>query len=117
MAKIDLSLKLAWRRFHECLRLEGSRKQLGAPTGPTMSEVHRSQFEWLLSHAADNQDLLAGEDPREVAIYWGRQCGIAPRVMAKVLGMENSNAIRQSLHRFKAHLEKAPTLRHLASVP
>jgi putative transposase len=117
MDRIDLPMKQAWERFHECMRIEAGRIPKDSGDGPTMSEVHLSQFAWLLDHAKAHPALLGGESPEEVAIYWGRQCGIAPRVMAKALGMDTSKEIRNTLYRFKQRCAKEPSLTRLSSIP
>ncbi len=117
MEKVDLPRKQAWARFHDCIRIEADRAPKESGSGPTMSEVHLSQFEWLLGQAKSQPDLLAGESPEEVAIYWGRQCGIAPRVMAKALGMQTSREVRLTLHRFKKRCSKESSLARFARIP
>jgi hypothetical protein len=117
MNRIDLPIARAWERFHECIRIEGERIPKDSGGEPTLSEVHLSQFAWLRDHAKAHSVLLAGEDPEEVALYWGRQCGIAPRVMAKALGMDTSKMIRNTLYRFKQRCAEEPSLARLSSIP
>jgi hypothetical protein len=117
MEKIDLPRKQAWARFHNCIRIESGRDPKKSVGGLTMSEVHLSQFEWLLDHAKSQPGLLAGEHPEEVAMYWGRQCGIAPRVMAKALGMHTSQGVRSTLHRFRKRCSEEPSLARFAIIP
>ncbi len=117
LERMDPDLKRVWRLFHL-----GMRRELGRPpkqiTGrPTMAEVHMSQFLWLLGYAKDHGRTLAGEDPLPVAAYWGRQSGIAPRVMAKALGMNDSRDLRNMLIAFGKRLRKEPALAHLATLP
>jgi hypothetical protein len=117
MERVDLPGPQAWERFYDCLRLEQGRPPKPAFDRPSMAEVHSSQFEWLLDHARTSRDLLSGEDPLEVALFWGKQCGIAPRVMAKALGKSDSHEVRRILHDFSARLAKDPALSHLATIP
>jgi hypothetical protein len=117
MRNLELTSRRAWERFHECMRLEAKRPDKKVPGRPTMVEVHLRQFDWLLEYARENPALLCGEDPVEVAIYWARQCGIAPRVMARALGLKDSSDIRQMLSRFSKRMAKEPSLARLSSVP
>jgi hypothetical protein len=117
MERIDLPPRQAWERFHKCIRIESARRSRDSGAGQTMSEVHRSQFAWLLDHAKEHPDLLAGERAEDVAIYWGRRCGIAPRVMAKALGLGSSKEIRNTLYRFKQRCSKEPSLARFSRIP
>lgn len=117
MGDLGMTSRRAWERFHECLRLEARRVHKPVSGSPTMVEVHLRQFEWLLETARENPALLAGEDPVEVAVYWARQCGIAPRVMARVLGLQDSTDIRQMLSRFSRRMTKEVSLARLRSIP
>jgi putative transposase len=117
IGRVDLPGPRAWERFYDCLRLEQQRPPKPTFDRPSMAEVHRSQFEWLLEHARNHADLLSGEDPLEVALFWGRQCGIAPRVMANALGKSDSGEIRRVLHQFSNWLAKDPALSHLVTIP
>ncbi len=117
MNRVDLPLKRAWERFHECVRLEMKRPQKQVAARPAMAEVHLSQFQWLLEHAKESLTLLAGEDPLEVAVFWAKQCGIAPRFVAQSLGTKDCRGIRQMLRRITARISKNPLLAHLATVP
>ncbi len=117
LKRMDPDPKRVWRLFHQ-----GMRRELRRPTSPisgrpTMVEVHLSQFAWLLDYARANPRLLAGEDPLPLAVYWGKQSGIAPRVMAKALGMTGSRAIRDMLQAFNRRLKAEPTLLRLATIP
>jgi hypothetical protein len=117
MNRVDLPPKRAWERFHECVRLEMQRPQKQVAARPAMAEVHLSQFAWLLDHAKESAKLLSGEDPLEVAVYWSRLCGIAPRFVAQSLGAKDSREIREMLRRITARISKNPSLAHLATLP
>jgi hypothetical protein len=56
-------------------------------------------------------------DPLEVAVYWAKQCGVAPRFMARSLGMKNTREVQKLLRRFSIRLSKQPSLTRLATVP
>lgn len=116
MHRIDADPKRAWDRFHEAMRRESRRPPKQIAGRPTMVDVHLSQFGWLLEHAREHAALMGGEDPIVVAIYWARQAGIAPRVMAKALGMKGTT-VRNLLCSFKARIEKEPSLARLSTIP
>jgi len=117
MDRIDLAPSQAWERFYDVLRIETLQPPRQLPGRPTMAEVHLNQFLWLQRHARDQVALLGGEDPLKVAVWWGRQCGIAPRVMAKALEMDDSLEVRRILEDFKKRSARDPWLARLATVP
>lgn len=116
LSRMDPDPKRVWRLFHLGLKRELARPPKPIAGRPTMAEVHLTQFAWLLDYAQDHPKLLDREDPVEVAMYWGRQVGIAPRVMAKALG-RTSREVRNFLSAFKRRMEGDPALRRLERVP
>jgi len=115
---LGFSPKTGWARFHQAMDREARRPgRRGASGTMTMVEVHQEQFECLLDYAKDHADQLSGEDPGMVAMYWGRQCGIAPRAMVRSLGLTNSPALRQELRRFTVRVSKDHSLRDRLSPP
>jgi hypothetical protein len=88
-----------------------------SPAKLTMIEVHAQQFECLLDYARERTEELAGEDPVLVAMYWGRQCGITPRAIARALELPNSTSIRQEIRRFGQRIADSPKLKHLLVPP
>ena len=117
MAGAEQAVERAWARFHACVRRQMEMPAKQIPGRPTMVEVHRSQFEWLLEETAVNAPDLTAEDRQQLAMYWARQCGIAPRVMAMALGWRDSTAVRRALHRFRDRLACEPSLARLAPLP
>jgi putative transposase len=117
MRRVDLPLEQAWQRFHDVLRIEKLQPTRTLAGRPTMAEVHFSQFAWLQRHARDHAALLQGEDPMKVAVWWGRQCGITPRIMAKALDLDDSQEIRYILQEFKKRLVRDPSLARLSTIP
>lgn len=117
MKRIDLPLNRAWERFHACVQRQMSRPAPSTTGRPSMTEVHLSQFEWLLDQADAMAPGMATEDRRLLAALWGRQCGITPRVMAKVLEIHDAAAMRRALHRFKKRLMEDPSWTRLSAVP
>ncbi|HZE98408.1 MAG TPA: transposase [Planctomycetota bacterium] len=116
IARAEVQPRRAWQRFREAIRREAKRPPKPSFGRPTMVEVHQEQFEWLLDHARKSVALLSGEDPVPVSIYWGRQCGISPRAMARALGLPGA-AVREALRRFKTRMALEPSLARLAAVP
>jgi len=117
LKRMDPDLKRVWRLFHQGMRRELERPVKHVSGRPTMVEVHMTQFEWLIDFAQSNPGWLDGEDPLPLAVYWGRQVGIAPRVMAKALGMRDSRAVRNMLQTFNKRLKATPSLLRLATAP
>jgi REP element-mobilizing transposase RayT len=117
MQKIGIETRTAWDRFHACIRAEMRRPSRVAAGRPSMLDVHADQFSWLVEHAAETLPAFSAEERTTIAIYWGRQCGIAPRAMARSLGMTDTYEIRQSLKRFKARLAEQPVLASAAELP
>jgi len=117
LERLDPDPKRIWRLFHLGMRRELQRPVRNISGRPTMAEVHMSQFSWLLDYADSNPRLLSGEDPLPVAVYWGRQCGIAPRIMAKALGKEGSRSVRNMLRTFRERLRARPSLARLTAAP
>jgi len=116
LSRMDPDPKRVWKLFHLAMRRELQREPKLVTGRPTMVEVHLSQFAWLLDYAQGNPRLLSGEDPIPVAAYWARQCGIAPRVIAKALDLE-SREVRNMLMAFGRRLKSQPSLARLASIP
>lgn len=117
LEKLDPDPKRVWRLFHLGLKRELKRPARVVTGRPTMVDVHLSQFAWLLDYARTNTRLLAGEDPLPVALYWGRRSGIAPRAMARALGMSGSREVRDLLYAFGKRMKSEAGLGRLASVP
>lgn len=117
MERIDMPLERAWARFHECMRLELERPSKPVQDRPTWVEVQMDTFDWLLRQAMDSASLPPDVDPKEVAFYWAKRCGVAPRFMARALGENGSRGIRESLARFRKRLEHEPSLAGLQNPP
>jgi len=117
MDRIDLPLERAWARFHECMRLELQRPSRPVQGRPTWAEAHMDTFDWLLLQARQAVDLPSGVDPLEVAVYWARKSGVAPRFIARSLGLTGSREIREKHARFAKRLANEPSLAYLANVP
>lgn len=64
------------------------------------SEVLSEQFQWLLDEA-NRRGGIEGWLPTELALAWGEQCGIPPRVMASTLGDANSGRVRHFLYNLR----------------
>jgi hypothetical protein len=109
-------IQTAWKMFHRSMEVEAQRRKPAFIDGLTMTSMHARQFQWLLDIARDRQDLLAGEPPELVAMYWARQKGVAPKAMAKVLG-RSGRAISDALYRLRVRLETDVDLRSLLMPP
>src|SRR6185436_13300461 len=72
MATIDPDLKKVWKAFHQAMELQAKRSSSPKVGRPTMIDLHKEQFEWLLNHAKEISNRLEGEDPVLVAMHWAR---------------------------------------------
>jgi REP element-mobilizing transposase RayT len=109
MESMGVPLKKAWGLFHRAMGIE-ARRPPRPSIRPTMTELHQSQFEWLLEHARTVSDRFQGEDPTQVAMYWARGIGVTPKAMAKVLGLPDTCTIRAAVHRLKQRVRQDPEL-------
>lgn len=110
LRQVDPDPRQAWIRFYRAMERETLRSKDRPTHRLSMVQVHSQQFEWLLEHANEDRDQLGGEDPRMVAMYWARQCGVSPRAISAVLGDTSPDQVRQQLHHFKARLKEHPEL-------
>ncbi len=117
MSNLELQPKDAWKRFHDGLRRQLRRTSEPTPGRPSMADVHRSQFQWLLGHAGQAARELNTEDQEALAVHWARQCGIAPRVLALELPALESQEISRRLYRLRKRMIDEPQLARLASIP
>ena len=117
LTRLELPVERSWELFHVYVQRQLRQPPKKVSGKPTMVEVHRSQFQWLLTTATESTTKLSLEDRQMLAAYWARQCGIAPRVMATVLDEQDPRQISRLLYRFKRRLEKDPSLAGLLSVP
>jgi REP element-mobilizing transposase RayT len=117
MSLVSEDSAMAWKAFHRAMDREARRPIRKTRDTLTRTEIHAQQFGWLLDHAQESRDRLQGEDPVMVAIYWGRQCGITPAAMARVLETLTAPQIRVQLCRFKKELEKDPARAQLLACP
>lgn len=111
MQSLGVPVTTAWAKFHQAMDLEERRPARPSPRA-SMTELHQSQFEWLLTHAKEcGADRLQDEDPVLVAMYWARNIGVSPKAMSKVLGVQRIATVRQTLYRFNERLKADPDLR------
>jgi hypothetical protein len=116
LAQVSDDPRLAWELFHRAMERERRRPKFRNPSKLTMVQVHSQQFEWLVEYAREHAERLEGEDPNLVAIYWGECYGIAPRAMAKVLGLDPLTVSRW-IYKLRKRLEQDPTLAKLFTPP
>lgn len=107
----------AWASFHRAMAKEARRppRRCGDPL--TRTQIHAQQFEWLLEHAVESRESLAGEDPVRAAIHWGRQCGVTLRAMAAVLEDRSPAWIRKSMCDIDEELRLNPERARLLAHP
>jgi len=76
----------------------------------TRVSIHALQFEWLLDEARSRADQFGGEDPVHVALYWGRQIGLATRAMAQVLGVTPIAKLSKLIYSLVRRISRNPEL-------
>jgi hypothetical protein len=108
--------KTAWKHFYRALECEVQRPKQTFSDGLTMTAMHARQFEWLLEIATERKDRLGGEPPDLVAMHWARQKGIAPKAIAKVLGI-SGRSVSDTLYRLRARLKNDPELQQALTPP
>ncbi len=117
MSQVGVDPGRAWAMFHEALRSEARRQPKPSFGRLTMVEVHIQQFGRLRDYAVEHADQLRGEDPVKVAMYWARQSGVAPRAIAKALGLRSSREVSDLLYALKERLKQEPGLREVLLPP
>lgn len=111
LSRIDPDPARAWKCFHRAMDQESSRIQRRVSTlVPTRTQIHSQQFEWLLDHARESAAILGEEDPVQLAIHWGKQCGIARKAMAAVLTELTPRQITKQGERMVERLKQDPML-------
>jgi putative transposase len=113
---VDPNPKVGWAKFHRAMEVEARRPTRRSVGSLTMVDVHMDQFDWLLGYARMHSDQLCGEDPRVIAMYWARQCGIVPRAIARALD-QPVEEVRNELRRLAGRLAKDPTLKQRLALP
>lgn len=94
---IDADPKKAWARFRDAMKAEMKRPPKLVTGRLTMIEVHIQEFGWMLDYAQEHPATDVDVDATTLAIYWGRRYGIAPRAIAKVLGMESPREVWEAM--------------------
>lgn len=110
MGRIAGSYGEAQVLFRRALDLEKSRTDQRSPGLPTALNVQSLHYEWLRDLAAERSQLLLGEDPKEIAMLWARNCGVSPAAIARVEGERTGRSVSQRLWRFRKKLDEAGTL-------
>lgn len=83
---------------------------------PTAREIQMDQFAWLIREAEARVRRVAGVDKENLALWWGKETGVPPRVMARALGIASSDAVRMRIRRFTRFLEANPDLASLLAL-
>jgi REP element-mobilizing transposase RayT len=117
MRRVHADPKVAWDLFWKAMEREAQRLATRPKKGPSMADVHGEQFEWLLEHARERRADLGGVRATLVAMHWGRQVGISPRAIARVLGEPDVQKVRDQLRWIKRRLESDPDLAERAKLP
>jgi len=107
MSRVSKDAPKAWSLFHRAMDRELNKPRRRG-NGLTRIEVHARQFEWLLEHAQETASALEGEDPVEMAIYWARNCGVAPKAISTVLVNQSPKQIGFRYSKLAARLTRDP---------
>jgi REP element-mobilizing transposase RayT len=114
---IDVDPRRAWARFRDALRAEARRPAKIVHGRLTMIEVHIQQFGWLLDYANEHPVPDCRVDPMALAIYWARKCGISPRAIAQVLGINDAREIGRILKKLSARMRDEAGLEARLALP
>jgi REP element-mobilizing transposase RayT len=96
---------------------EQRRKGKKSSRSPRGLDIQAEQFEWLLRRAEEQKASFPAEDPQEVALYWGRQCGIPPRAMASVLGETDATKVRDRISKLAKRIRGNPDRARALELP
>jgi len=117
MSRVHPDPAKAWERFHRAMAKEAARPHRRSGDPLTRTQIHAQHFEWLLEHAMESREALAGEDPVRAALHWARQCGVTRRAMAAVLKERSPEWIRTSLGEIEQELALNPDRARLLHHP
>jgi putative transposase len=117
MAHVHPDPARAWAAFHRAMQKEASRPRRVSGDPLTRTQIHAQQFEWLLEHALEARETLAGMDPVRAALHWASQCGVTPRAMAVVLEGRSPAWIKQSIREIGEELQLNPDRARLLAHP
>lgn len=113
---VDKDPSQARARFLEAYDAELNRPLGRKPSSHSAYEMQAEQFDWLLELASRRAPQLK-MDPNLLAVYWGSQSGVRPKVMADKLGRPSSAAISQCLYRLKQRIGQDPALAGQLTLP
>jgi REP-associated tyrosine transposase len=116
MSRVSKDASKAWSLFHRAMDRELNRPRRRG-NGLTRIEVQAQQFEWLLEHAQESLSVLEGEDPLDMAIYWARHCGVAPKAISTVLQDHNPKQISKRFGRMTERLALDPAKARRLKLP
>jgi len=117
MRRVNSDPKVAWDVFWRAMEREANRRSIKPLKKPSMADIHSEQFDWLLEHAREHRSEFKDLRATVVAMHWGRQCGIAPRAMARVLKEPNTGRIRWQLNDLSRRLKADPSLEDRIRLP
>jgi REP element-mobilizing transposase RayT len=107
----DLERARAW--FQHVVDEQRVNGQKSSGAAPTAAQVLSDQFSWLVRQANQRAKGLLGVDATTLALFWGQESGIPPRVMVRFFSGLTADALRKRVHRFKKALEADETLARL----
>ncbi|HEX7899861.1 MAG TPA: transposase [Planctomycetota bacterium] len=91
----------------------GKKASAGAPTS---AMILADQFRWLLRQAEARARAVQGIEASTLALYWGWETGVPPRIMVKQFSGMTVAAARQRVRRFKEDLAEDACLAAMAEL-
>lgn len=88
------------RLMREVEEWGGSRHE-GAPKA---AEIQAEQFAWICRQAQERSRRVGDVDWETLALWWGREMGVPPRVMVNALGLPSRHEIRNRVRRLEERL-------------
>ena len=99
------------KRYFRGLMKEVVSRTAGRSSGvPTAAEIQSEQFAWVCHHARERTQRVSEIDWETLALWWGLEMGIPPRIMVKALGLPSRHEVRNRVRRLKERLASDPDL-------
>jgi len=93
------------------LQVVEEQKAFGKPSNgaaPTWSSILEDQFAWLLRRAKEREVALGDVEAETLALHWGRESGIPPRIMLRSLKGLKIDCARKRLSALRKRMTADP---------
>ena len=96
--------------FLDLLNEQRARGKSRGSSTPTAQEIQADQFDWICRQAEQRVRREPSVDRIGLALLWGREAGIPPRLMARILDLPSSTAVRYRIRLLEERLAADETL-------